>query len=95
MCTKLFWLAFIGIFLKLHLSFSDEDCQVPQRPKLQIIFVIDQVMKLKFDRYAQLHTSSAGHLFDLLKQNNFDVEYAVAGFVDYPDTAGPRGIIKE
>lgn len=94
MSTNWFWLLLAGLFLNFRIIFSDEDCHLMHKPKLQIIFVVDQVLKAHSEALVVTQNLTASYLIDFFKQNNYHAEYAVAGYVDYPDTANPRAITK-
>lgn len=91
MWTKYLWLILVGIFFHCHWTFSDEDCQVIQKPKLQVVFVVDYVLTRFNNTWLKAQNATAYYLIDFIKQN-FKAEFALTGFADYPDTAGPRGI---
>lgn len=91
MWTKCLWLILVGTFFHYHWVFTDDDCQVTEKPKLQVVFVVDYVMKRGGHLYFKVQNDTAFYLIDFIKEN-FKAEFAVTGFADYPDTAGPRKV---
>lgn len=91
MHPKHLWLVLVEAFFRFHFVFLDEDCQVMQKPKLQIVFVVDYVLGRQDSDWIKNQNLTASYLIDFVKEN-FDAEFAVTGFVDYPDTATPKAI---
>lgn len=81
---------FFTLFYNFRLIASDESCQLTEKPKLQVVFVVSFTLNRE-TAWGRWQFWSAGNITNAIKAQFPDAQFAVAGFVDYPDSATPRG----
>lgn len=89
MVKKLIVVLIFVIVLKLGFVFSDESCQLTEKPRLQIVFVVAYSQNRQ-NNYVRFQSETARLLMKSIHIDFPDTEFSVVGFLDYPDNANPR-----
>lgn len=88
--VSVFTLLVVALF-NLNLVFSDESCQLLEKPKLQIVFIVSYSLDRDSPRgWMRYQRETIIAITDALQKDGFNAEYSVAGFVDYDDQTNPR-----
>lgn len=87
---SLFQLIYV-VLSTFQIVFSDESCQLMEKPRLQVVFVAAYSLNRNTpDGWMRFQVETVRNIIDELNPIFPETEYSVVGFVDYDDETNPH-----